>query len=124
MKAKGQLYCAATCFRCVVCSADLKEIPVFCKDDGLFCEDCYKEKYVPRCCKCNGYITEVIRYILMCIHDSSNWICFFSHMKNKMGFCRCNVISFFAYTHPLDNIHLIGTALVLLKWAIVGDQMI
>merc|ERR1712168_1560083 len=61
MKAKGQLYCAATCFRCVVCSVDLKEIPVFCKDDGLFCEDCYKEKYVPRCCKCNGYITEECR---------------------------------------------------------------
>ena len=59
MKAKGKIYHEEKCFRCSVCNCNLKEIPVFSKDDVLFCEECYKAKFVPKCAKCNGYITEV-----------------------------------------------------------------
>ena len=59
MKAKGKFYHEEKCFRCSVCSCSLKEVPIFIKDDVLFCEDDYKAKFVPKCAKCNGYITEV-----------------------------------------------------------------
>lgn len=59
MKAKNRLYHEETCFKCSACSKDLKDICVYFKDEQLFCEEHYKAKYVPKCAKCNEYITEV-----------------------------------------------------------------
>ena len=58
-KAKGKLYCEDSCFNCVTCDINLKEVPVFCKEDALYCEEHYKAKFVPKCARCNDYITEV-----------------------------------------------------------------
>jgi hypothetical protein len=61
MKAKGQLYHDdKSCFKCLSCSKDLREVAVFSKEDSLYCEDHYKAKFVPKCAKCNDYITEVL----------------------------------------------------------------
>ncbi len=32
---------------------------VYSREEKLFCEEHYKDKFVPRCAKCNDFITEV-----------------------------------------------------------------
>lgn len=59
MKAKERFYCETTCFKCVTCNVNLREIPVYCKEDSLYCEEHYKSKFIPKCAKCADYITEV-----------------------------------------------------------------
>ena len=60
LKAKNRLYHENTCFKCQICSKDLKNVAVFSKEDGvLYCEDDYKAKFVPKCAKCQDYIMEV-----------------------------------------------------------------
>ena len=59
MKAKDTLYCEETCFSCVECGADLRQTAVYAKESQLYCEKCYKAKFVPKCGKCCEYITEV-----------------------------------------------------------------
>ena len=60
LKAKNRLYHENTCFKCQVCSKDLKNVGVFSKEDGvLYCEADYKAKFVPKCAKCHDYIMEV-----------------------------------------------------------------
>ena len=59
MKAKEDLYHEDNCFICCVCSRDLKAVSVYSKDHNLYCEKHYKDKYVPKCAKCNDFIVEV-----------------------------------------------------------------
>ena len=59
MKAKDRFYHESTCFKCQVCYKDLRNSPVFSKENVLYCENDYKEKFVPKCAKCNEYIMEV-----------------------------------------------------------------
>ena len=59
MKAKDLLYHESTCFKCQVCYKDLRNSAVFSKENVLYCENDYKEKFVPKCAKCNEYIMEV-----------------------------------------------------------------
>jgi len=56
MKAKDLFY-HETHFTCVVCESDLRLIPVYTKDGQLYCDTHYKEKFVPKCAKCNDFIT-------------------------------------------------------------------
>ena len=59
MKVKETAYCAEKCFSCTECMKDLKAVPTYSRDDKLFCERCYREKFVPKCSKCNDYVLEV-----------------------------------------------------------------
>jgi len=46
-------------FVCSACSLDLRSAAVYSKDEKLFCEQHYKEKFLSRCEYCHEYITEV-----------------------------------------------------------------
>jgi len=56
MKAKDQFY-HENHFTCVSCGQDLTNVPVFSKDGSLYCDDDYKKNFVPKCAKCDDYIT-------------------------------------------------------------------
>ncbi len=62
MKAKERLYCEETCFICTTCKANLKDLPVYSKEDVLYCEDHYKANFMPKCASCQDYITEVCKH--------------------------------------------------------------
>ena len=70
LKIKDDLY-EENCITCSVCSRDLKAVAVYSKDHTLYCEKHYKDKFVPKCTKCNEFITEVSRVnttaIVLCI---------------------------------------------------------
>ena len=59
MRTRNKLYCEDSCFNCSACQRSLKNVSVFTKDDLLYCEEHYKAKFVPKCAKCDDYITEV-----------------------------------------------------------------
>ena len=59
LKVKDRAYCEEKCFSCTECLKDLKAVPTYSRDDKLFCERCYREKFVPKCSICNDYILEV-----------------------------------------------------------------
>ena len=46
-------------FICVVCSKDLTDVPVYTKDDNLYCEQHFKSLFLPVCCSCDDYIESV-----------------------------------------------------------------
>lgn len=56
MKTKEHFY-HENHFTCVDCKLDLRNIPVYTKDDQLYCEMDYKIKFVPKCAKCSDFIT-------------------------------------------------------------------
>ena len=71
LKIKDDLY-EENCITCSVCSRDLKAVAVYSKDHTLYCEKHYKDKFVPKCTKCNEFITEVSRVnttavVVLCI---------------------------------------------------------
>ena len=59
MKAKERLYHEDKCFSCSVCKRDLKTVPVYSRDETLYCEKDYRDKFVPKCAQCNDFILEV-----------------------------------------------------------------
>ena len=79
MKVKETAYCAEKCFSCTECMKDLKAVPTYSRDDKLFCERCYREKFVPKCSKCNEYVLEVCYY-------------FFNIWRPRINFLKVNFI--------------------------------
>ena len=67
MKAGEKLY-HENHFVCVVCSTSLKTVPVYTKNDQLYCEADYMSKFVPVCARCEQYITQVERNTLLTIN--------------------------------------------------------
>merc|ERR1719228_1352780 len=45
-------------FTCQVCRMDLSEVPVYTRDEKLYCEGDYKAQFLPVCTHCSGYIEE------------------------------------------------------------------
>ena len=58
MKAGEKLY-HENHFVCVVCNTSLKTVPVYTKNELLYCEADYMSKFVPVCARCEQYITQV-----------------------------------------------------------------
>jgi len=54
IRAVGFAFCPG-CFICSVCKEDLTSNKQFTtdKENSLYCQKCYNEKFAPRCCKCN-----------------------------------------------------------------------
>ena len=59
MKVKDRAYHEEKCFSCTECRRDLKAIPVYSRNDQLYCEKDYREKFVPKCAHCNDYVLDV-----------------------------------------------------------------
>ena len=65
MKVKERAYHEEKCFCCSECRKDLKAVPVYSRDDNLYCERDYREKFVPKCAQCNDYILEVRKLFMV-----------------------------------------------------------
>jgi len=75
MKAKDQYYHEHH-FVCCGCQGSLQNVPVYTKEDRLYCDQCYKEQFVPRCAKCQDFITsDCIRAMDQSWHPE-HFVCF------------------------------------------------
>ena len=59
MKIKERAYHEEKCFSCVECMKDLKAVPVYSREEKLYCERDYREKFVPKCGQCKDYVLDV-----------------------------------------------------------------
>jgi len=58
MKIKERAYHEEKCFSCVECMKDLKAVPVYSREEKLYCERDYREKFVPKCGQCKDYVLD------------------------------------------------------------------
>lgn len=45
-------------FNCAVCSVDLSEVPVYTREDDIYCESDFKAKFLAKCAQCSQYIED------------------------------------------------------------------
>lgn len=85
LKAKERIYHEENCFSCCVCKRDLKAAPVYSRDDQLYCEKDYREKFVPKCAQCNDFVLDVSRviYLLLLSYTYKEKVIRFYHLSYK-----------------------------------------
>ena len=52
-----------------------------CREDRLYCDQCYKEQFVPRCAKCQDFITSVIFMMYWHLHLYQHQHCHHHHQQ-------------------------------------------
>ncbi|ESO08804.1 hypothetical protein HELRODRAFT_190613 [Helobdella robusta] len=77
----------STCFACKLCSISLLNVKFVTKDNELYCQNCYTEKFVKKCVRCGRPITgsDDKRYISF---EDKSWHCKCFTCCN----CDCNLI--------------------------------
>lgn len=57
------------CFKCFSCERSLLNNPFSCKDDRMYCTDCYTEKFAGRCDACGGIFRAGMKFGGKLYHD-------------------------------------------------------
>ena len=76
MKIKERAYHEEKCFSCVECMKDLKAVPAYSREEKLYCERDYREKFVPKCGQCKDYVLDVSIFSINILIDRNKLLFF------------------------------------------------